>query len=112
MTIRAASKTSGGSPPANCRTTTGTRTHPQAQSDALRGLPEQGGVKRAQREPSPARVSPTLAHVALPAAGRTVFPTTRGPPREIVQLSRAGLRGLYVRPLVCFRLLLLCQEGQ
>jgi hypothetical protein len=72
MTIRAASKTSGGFPPANCRTTTGTRTHPQAQRDALRGLLEQGGVGKASKEPSSARASPVFAHVGSGYPSRPV----------------------------------------
>ena len=69
--------------PGSCQTTTVTPAHTRSPSAPPAALPEQGGVKRAQREPSPARVSPTLAHVALPAAGRTVFPTTRGPPHGV-----------------------------
>jgi hypothetical protein len=53
-------------------------THPLAKRDALRRLPEKSGGIGVPREPSPARVSPTLAHVAFPAVGWTVFPTPRG----------------------------------
>ena len=39
-----ASRTSGGSPPASCSTTTATRDPPPGPGDALRGLLEQVGV--------------------------------------------------------------------